>query len=125
MKIIMLFSVATQTVNRSRRRSWLKRVDSFTHMPSGSHETQLLASVHRLEAAWGVSELEVSIYPHTFGFPPYVLTPDMFVFPPYVVIKFCDPFFFHNHAHIHIHRPLSSVPPWTDPLGLLTPSQTT
>ena len=32
------------------------------------------------------------------------------------VIQFWDPFFFYIHAHIHTHRPLSSVPPWTDPL---------
>ena len=33
------------------------------------------------------------------------------------VIQFSDPFFFHFHAHVYTHRPLSSVPPWADPLG--------
>ena len=45
----------------------------------------------------------------------------MFGCPPYVLIQFCDPFFLHIHAHIHTHRPLSSVPTWTDPLGLPDP----
>ena len=105
------FLLRSQRVNRSRGRSWLKRVASFTHMPSGSHETQLLASVHRLEAGMEGVRLRRCLYTpirsyasHMFGHH------HMFGHPPYVVIHFCDPFFFHSHAHIHTHRPLSRVP---------------
>ena len=75
----LVFSVLAKILYRARHHSWLKCVDSFTHMPSGSHETQLLVLVlHTTQRKHALSDLG------GVCMTPYICTPLYVWMPPYV-----------------------------------------
>ena len=80
--------VQAKILYRTRYRSWLKCVASFTHIPSGSRETQLLASVlhttQRKHALSFVHPLYDCMPPYVWTLPYVYMPPYVFGYPPYI-----------------------------------------